>query len=81
MEGPDGAPNGAKVGPTSVAFGTLAPLTRPCVSYVHVYEVWSRLELWFFGSWLVLDWVTVPRLYPSPHVIHCDEQGFPWTLG
>jgi hypothetical protein len=77
VEQPCEEPGGAKVGLASVACGPLAPLPYPHVSYVHVYEVWSRLELRFFGSWLVLDWVTLFGLYPSLHVIHCDEQDFP----
>jgi hypothetical protein len=51
---------------------------------VHVYEVWCKSEFPSFGYGHIFAYVGLDHfvwVFPNPHVIQCDEQGFPWATG
>ena len=84
MVGPLDPLGGAKVGPSNVACGPLAPchihLPPMCfgMKFVHVWSFPSSV------CGLVLDCVELGHLVQGllePHVIQCEEQGIPWAPG
>jgi hypothetical protein len=50
----------------------------------HGYEVWCKSKFSSFGYGHIFAYDGLGhfvRAFLNPHVIQCDEQGFPWVLG